>query len=138
VPKRLVSLGSTKRPLRILVADGVSTRLQSFRLTGKDFILGLRDTLSQTLLEINGGTWDLIITSNFFSGSLNSVEELAKAMVKAYHEQRLRGVICISTIQTDAKKTMKTLKDGGVPATWIPFDYSNPRNHTRRDSELNG
>ena len=118
----------------VLYADGSEQRVRVFRMKsageGYQFrVLRSSAELEQTLREPK--PWDVLMHSLYLGNWKESPTANVEVIQQAFLAGRLRGVICTSTVQEDAKKFVAALRGAGVPCTYVPFSYATPAAHTQ-------
>jgi hypothetical protein len=121
--------------LRVILADGSNERINNFRLTssgseGFHFrVCRTEASLQSTLNEPR--SWDLVLHSCFLGDWKQPASSFAPTLEVAFLSKRIRGVVCISPIETDARRFIEALRAKGIPCTYVPFTYQNPKLHNQ-------
>lgn len=135
-------LDGSKAPLfSILVADGIESRTNNFRIKGSGYQLKLVNRLDEALKAVENpppspGKWDVVFLSGFLGSWKENVANLTTSLVKAHKEKRLRTVIMTGLIDAEMEEMVRNLKKAGVPAAWIPYNYDEPSKHVRKAVKL--
>jgi hypothetical protein len=119
-----------QKTFRILIADAAVERTNRFLIQGEGtpYHLSIVRTEKNALDALRFRDWDILFTS-LFLGDWQKHLTLVPAIVSSYRLKQLRAVICYSPVKNDGKEFMKAMKNCGVPAKWIPYDYANPSKH---------
>jgi hypothetical protein len=84
---------------------------------------------SEKLKEALSQPWDLLIHHCYLGDWKEPVDTTTPYIIEAFQKGRLRGVICASALEVDARKFCKPLLEAGVPFKFIPFSYQAPSEH---------
>lgn len=127
-----------EKSFNVLVADGQTTRANSFRLLarGKPFNLQFAYTwhrFSDLLAAPPVGGWDLLYTSGYL-GEWGKHFDMVLPIATAFKQKRLRGVILNSPVDEIGSVMLHSLKAHHVPVAWYPYDSLNPRNRVRKEA----
>jgi len=130
-----------KTPLfTILVADGIVERTNTFRVKGAGFHLKLVNKLPEALSVLDSppqpeARWDVVFLSGFLGAWNENVPNIISTITRQYKAKKLRSVILTGLIDDEMLKMVKALQAAGVPAAWIPYNYTNPSAHERKDKK---
>jgi hypothetical protein len=119
------------KSLRIVLADASTERICNFHLRGEGYHLRIARTSEKLEETLKLESWDLVLHSCHLGDWGAKAEDLAKPLVEAFKAKRLRGVICTSTIDTDARKFIAALRAEGIPSIYVPYSYQTPGNHVK-------
>jgi hypothetical protein len=117
--------------VKVLMADGSPQRTNDFQLSGPGYhyrIVRSAADLQKTLGEL--GKWDILLHALYLGNWQEDVCITVPCIVEAFERKKIRGVICTTSIETDARRFVAALRSAGVPCKWHPFMYSQPSNHT--------
>lgn len=127
-------VGVGSKAIKVLVLDGNVDRSNSFTLRGSGYHLRVLRTEAAVVQHFQSPEqWDLAFHSLFLGDWNVNPEKYAAPLVEAFKLGRIKGVICTSTIHTEAKKFVELLKAAGVPCRYIPYNYTDPSVHNRVD-----
>lgn len=122
--------------MRVLVADASSERSNTFRLKSAEAGSGYQLRVVHTLGTLQTSLaepkpWDVVIHSLFLGDWSTKAETYAEPLVQAFKAKHIRGVICNSPIEVEARQFIASLRRNGVPSVYVPFNYTNPGNHLK-------
>jgi hypothetical protein len=118
----------TPNVFRALVSDATIDRANRFLLTGKSYSVRIVRTEEETTQCLEEKAWDVLFVS-LYLGSWDRHLALVNDIVKAYHAEKLKLVICYTPITIAGIAFMAEMKKAKIPAKWYPYDYAHPSRH---------
>lgn len=115
---------------KVLLADGSPSRSDHFSISGPAYhyrVVRSAADLIRTLQE--PAHWDLLFHACYLGDWRQDVLYTVPAIREAFYAKKLRGVICIASVEGDAKKFVGELRSQGIPCKWYPFSYAKPADH---------
>lgn len=119
------------RVVKVLLADGSVERTKHFRMEGEGYhfrIVRSAADLERSLKE-EWGKWDLVLHAIYLGNWQDPTCHTVPMLVEAFHKGKIRGVLCVSSIDKDAVEFTTALRAEGVPCKAYPFSYARPGDH---------